>query len=200
MGMMEVKIKPFVKTLLVHAVNDFTTPLLPADFLYKNYYEKELEVKISRGYERVRLSQQGIYYFANLASGDYSITLKSPLFVTEKRTLTITAGVVSELTVRMKPCYDYKFYGDTAFIRGTVIDSITHRPLPGIRALALPRNEEAYTDEKGRFMLYFRDPIDVAGETISVTFQDAAFQSATVNVPMVQRQKTTMDTVALVRI
>ncbi|MES0492135.1 MAG: hypothetical protein ABUK01_19255 [Leptospirales bacterium] len=197
MGMMEVKLNLGVKSLAIHAVDDFTAPV---DFMYKEYYESDLNIGISHGAHRVKASQQGIYYYTNLPGGDYSVTLKSPRFVTEEKTFSITTGSLTEISARMKPGYDYKFYGDTAFIRGTVIDSATNRPVQGIRALALPRNEEAYTDEKGRFMLYFKDPILIAGEQISVTFQDAAFQSATVNVDMVQRQKTTMDTVALVKV
>lgn len=198
--MMELKLRPRTKSLIIHAVNDFTASTASSDFMYKGFYESGLNIKISHGARRLKVSKQGIYYYNNLEAGNYTVTLKSPLFVTEKKSVSIVAGVLSEITVRMKPGYDYRFYGETAFMRGTVIDSLNSRPLDGIRVQALPRTEEAFSDENGRFMIYFKVPILAAGEQISLTFlQSSMYKSATVKVPMVPMKKTTLDAVKLVK-
>jgi len=197
MVMTELKLRPQKMSLLVHVVDDLKAP---EDYLFKDYYLKKVKIRISHGANFIRVSRIGIFYFSNLAEGDYTVTLSCPNYVTEQRQVTITSGASSELQVRMKPGYDYKVYGAVAFIRGAVVDALNNRPIAGVRVRALARTEEALTDEKGRYMLYFKDVIDAGGESIDLTLNHSLFQSALKTLSLLPGQKITMETLKLTKL
>lgn len=193
-AMMEVGNKPKVTSILIHVVNDFTAPV---DYLYKGHYLKNFSVKISQGAHRPRFSNQGICYFINVPDGDYSLLIEAEDFVSQHHQVSVVAGTIPEIAARLKPDYYYKFPAIIPYIRGKVVDSVTNRPLAGVRIKAAPRAEEAVSDEMGLYNVYFQEAVIDAGESINLTFQKTGYVDSILPVSIAPMKKVTNDVVKM---
>lgn len=202
--MMKLKTDSKVASLVIHAVDDFIAPPDEIDWLYKDFYLEGLDVSLSPGHHKARISKAGFYYFSNVGPGEYTLRVSAAKFISQSRSVTIIQDIVEETSIRMKPGYDYPFGRLTAFLRGRLADATNNTPLEGIRALALPRNEEAFSDEEGCFMLYFQEPVADSGETINLSFQDMSpsplYQTATINIDMIPAQQETLGVIKMERV
>lgn len=124
-------------------------------------------------------NRSGLYYAPNLPDGSYEALVSATDFITKKVAFTVTGAAPALGEIRLQPGYHYWFGEDATCIRGLVLEEGSSQPVGGARVEAQGKTESAYTDEAGRFVLYFKPGvIAAAGEALTLNFTHSSYNAA----------------------
>jgi hypothetical protein len=103
-------------------------------------------------------NRSGYYFFTDLAGGNHTIRIFSGIYFSQELTKNTSLLDPKDpvIEVILKPAPSYPFPSNATLIRG-VISNPDLNMIKNLKIKAIEPNLETTTDEKGEFVLYFRN-------------------------------------------
>lgn len=145
-----------------------------AVWLVDDYTQKEPlgEVRVTLKGENITTVKavknlSGYYTFSGLSEGKYTLNVESELYFSEKKPVDTSSSCYPEEpeVVRLRPRPLYPFPDRTTLIRGmldadpVLLERITVKVASKVAGWKIPEFIQGRPDEKGEFVLYFREAI-----------------------------------------
>jgi hypothetical protein len=124
------------------------------DYTKKNPYD-DVKVTINNGEKKPIKNLSGYYIFVNLPEGTYTVNVESESYFSEKLPIDTTGrDPKNPVIINLKPKPSYLFPSDATLLRGLVKNAV---PVTGANVQVVGKQISNKTDEKGEFVLYFKE-------------------------------------------